>query len=282
MTVAIITKPPETPDLFGTAPSDLVPDERRDSTPVEARERADRLRAGIVQYSQMRQDIADAFAGRDWIALGYGSWYEYVDGEFGEQLARLDRSERREAIQDLRGQGMSVRQIASTTGLPKSTVSDAVQQVSGSGHLKQPEKVTGSDGKSYASTRPAPKPTETPGPVEPLSTASTGPGPSPAPAAAAPGPSQEPAAADPVASVAAALDQHVPDPEAPKRAWRKSLYGRHKAVTEFAGWLRLDDFARYATDDDVETLRQLAAQFTDMHRRVVDARSKVTTLRRMK
>jgi len=35
--------------------------------------------------------------------------------------------------------------------------------------------------------------TETPGPVEPLSTASTGPGPSPAPAAAAPGPSQEPA-----------------------------------------------------------------------------------------
>lgn len=39
--------------------------------------------------------------------------------------------------------------------------------------------------------------TETPGPVEPLSTASTGPGPSPAPAAAAPGPSQEPAEPEP-------------------------------------------------------------------------------------
>lgn len=150
------------PDLLGTSPADLLPDERHDSTPTEARERADRLRAGIVRYAEMRQDIADAFACRDWLALGYQHWAAYVEAEFGEQLAQLARGERRQAIGDLREQGMSTRQIASATGVDPKTVRNDLSQV---GTNSPPEKVVGSDGKSYAPKRPEPKPTPTPGPV---------------------------------------------------------------------------------------------------------------------
>lgn len=164
-----------TPDLLDTAPVDLVDHAtRRDSTPAEARERADRLRAGIVRYAEMRQDIADAWAGRDWIALDYQDWPAYVAGEFGTQLGQLARPERQQAIGDLRGQGMSVRQISSATGASYGTVRNDLAEVSKTAHL--PEKVTGSDGKDYAATRPAPKPTQTPGPVAAPTSAPTGPG----------------------------------------------------------------------------------------------------------
>lgn len=180
MTVAIITTPLSMPDLLGTAPSDLIPSdaERHDSTLDEARARSARLTAGIVGYAQMRQDIADAFAGRDWLVLGYASWDAYVEGEFGELLAKLDRGERRQAVGDLRGQGMSVRQIASATGASYGTVRNDLAEVSKTAQL--PEKVIGSDGKEHPATRPTPKPTPTPEPVETPSTVPAGSG-SPSP-----------------------------------------------------------------------------------------------------
>lgn len=141
------------PDLLGTSPADLLGDcDRRDSTPDEARQRAERLRAGIVRYSEMRQDIADAYACRDWLALGYDNWPAYVEAEFGEQLAQLGRGERRQAVADLRSQGMSTRQIADVTGISKGTVGNDLAQVPNVGHL--PEKVTGSDGKQHPAKRP--------------------------------------------------------------------------------------------------------------------------------
>jgi hypothetical protein len=149
------------PDLLGTSPADLIDQEsRHDSTRAEALERAGRLRAGIVRYAEMRQDIADAFACRDWVALGYDNWPAYIAGEFGEQIAQLARNERREAVADFRSQGMSTRQIAESTGMPQSTVSDTVRQLTGSGQLSQPERITGADGKDRPASRPtaAPKP----------------------------------------------------------------------------------------------------------------------------
>ncbi len=356
--MTITTTPPALPDLLGTAPADLLPaGDRQDSTLDEARQRAERLRAGLVRYSEMRQDIADAFACRDWIALGYDNWPAYVEGEFGEQLAQLARGDRRQAVEDLRGQGMSVRQIASATGISRGTVSNDLAQVSNSGHL--PDKVTGSDGKTYAASRP-----QTPGsagtapPADPAPASApalapaggsgcescggaipedqAGAGylrcegcdsegdhyaasfphgaegpcvvcepavppvePEPVPPPADPGPADAPTpgaepleqaadaptdvAADPVAMVAAALDKHVPDPGAPARAWTKELYRRLKSVSEFTLWLKAEDAARFADDDDVETLRQLALSFTHLHRRVVEARTaSVTPLRRVK
>lgn len=156
MTTALAVVPDVIPDLLGTSPADLLPDiDRQDSTRDEAVRRAERLRAGLVRYSEMRQDIADAFAGRDWIALGYEAWAAYVEGEFGEQLAQLGRGERQQAVSDLRGQGMSTRQIATATGISDMQVRRDLTQVRPD---VAPAAVTGSDGKTYAATRPEPKP----------------------------------------------------------------------------------------------------------------------------
>lgn len=82
------------------------------------------------------------------------------------------------------------------------------------------------------------------------------------------------------AMVAAALDQFVPDPFAGTIAWRKDLHERLTPVRRLTLWLQVDDAAEFASADDVETLRQLALEFTDLHRRVVAARqSNVVPLR---
>jgi hypothetical protein len=394
------------PDLLGTSPADLLALDPSApiATQAEARTRSERIRTGLETYTQTRQDIADAYARRDWVALDYPSYFAYLEAEFGDALKRLTRDERPQAIADLRGQGLSTRQIAEKTGVPQSTVSDTVRKLTGSGQLEQPEKITGTDGKDRPATRTTPK---TPGPAD-TTTQPTDPGATPAPAvdhsttAPAVPPQEpdlaadvvralgdvsgvagelgltvaeiwckmpagvrsdavkaaveelaeagrvepagrvlrgnrmeprwqlaesatgecigadmdcgrplpcpdhprtpeeriaavaevapefvkpvEPAAADPRDLVAAALDKHVPDPDAPKRAWRKELYRRHTGVSDFVLWLNnTEDAARFADEQDVETLRLLAVTFADLHRRVVEARTAtVTPLRRIK
>lgn len=101
---------------------------------------------------------------------------------------QLNPSVRSGLVAQLRMQGLSIREIAKETGLPKSTVSDDLRQVSGSGHL--PATVTGSDGKKYASTRP----TSAPGPTDAADSPPADPGASPALAVESPAPAapQEP------------------------------------------------------------------------------------------
>lgn len=174
----------DTPDLLGTSPADLIDryaPELPTATVDEARERAERVRAGLDSYTRMRQDIADAYAHQDWKPLGYGGWFKYVEGEFGAELRKLGRDERREAVRDLREQGMSTRQIGAATGVSDMQVRrdlaqvrpDVAPEVSPNG-LPQvrsdyaperpveprpvapaPEKVTGKDGKSYPAKRPS-------------------------------------------------------------------------------------------------------------------------------
>ncbi|HET8640566.1 MAG TPA: helix-turn-helix domain-containing protein, partial [Pseudonocardiaceae bacterium] len=142
------------PDLLGTAPADLIDAavEPAVATRSVATRRAERIRTGVVNYAAMRQDIADAYAQRDWLALEYPSWYAYLDGEFGEELRALAsaRTERRAVVADLRGQGMSTRQIASATGVGQSQVRRDLAEVSPNG---SPTEVVGADGKTYAATR---------------------------------------------------------------------------------------------------------------------------------
>jgi hypothetical protein len=145
------------PDLLGTSPADLID---RDTNQPQvtadlARARAERIRAGLASYTQMRQDIADAYAQRDWAALGYLSWFAYVEAEFGPALRGLTRDDRREVVKDLRGQGMTTRQIAAATGASKSQVDRDLDHVSRNG---TPETVTGSDGKQYPASRPVSAP----------------------------------------------------------------------------------------------------------------------------
>lgn len=162
---------PALPDLLGTSPSDLLIDPISWADLTTARQRAERIRTDLVTYSRMRQDIADAYAQRDWAALGYDSWYAYLDGEFGQELQQLARSreERQLAVGDLRGQGLSTRQIASVAGVDAKTVRNDLAELPAAAPAG---KVVGSDGKTYPAKRPAAATAGTPNdPAGPVPTA---------------------------------------------------------------------------------------------------------------
>lgn len=147
-------------DLHGTAPADLLHgEELPPSTVDEARERSERIRAGLVLYVETRAAIAEAWARRDWKTLGYDNWDAYLAGEFGDQLRKLMGAERREAVAQYREVGMSTRAIASAVQAPQSTVADDVRQLTGSGQL--PETIKSLDGKERPAKR-EPKPAEPP------------------------------------------------------------------------------------------------------------------------
>lgn len=77
------------------------------------------IRTGIANLWEL---IKAAYRGHVWSVLGYDSWDEYCDGEFGTSRLRLPREERNEVVCSLRDAGMSLREIASATGLGKSTI----------------------------------------------------------------------------------------------------------------------------------------------------------------
>lgn len=68
----------------------------------------------------------------------------------------LSEDQRRNVVADLRSNGHSIRAIAGALGVGKSTVDRDLDELSQAGQLKQPERVTGMDGKSRPATRPAP------------------------------------------------------------------------------------------------------------------------------
>ncbi|MEW2383354.1 helix-turn-helix domain-containing protein [Micromonospora sp. NPDC047707] len=149
------------PDLLGTAPADLIAADitRPPATRDEAKERLKEIKKMAPTFVRALRKISDAYACRDWQALGYGSWKQYRDAEFGELLDRAVTKERREAVAELRAKGMSVRDIAAVVRASVSTVHDDIARCSGPEHL--PDTVTGADGKTYASTRPTPPPAAT-------------------------------------------------------------------------------------------------------------------------
>jgi hypothetical protein len=55
-------------------------------------------------------------------ALGYTSWDDDCTREFGTTRLRLPREERGEVVASLRESGLSIRAIASATGIDKNTV----------------------------------------------------------------------------------------------------------------------------------------------------------------
>ncbi|MGB8503256.1 MAG: hypothetical protein WCE29_13610, partial [Mycobacterium sp.] len=54
--------------------------------------------------------------------LGYANWDAYCEAEFGSLRVRLPREERRDVVCSLREAGLSIRAIASATGIDKNTV----------------------------------------------------------------------------------------------------------------------------------------------------------------
>lgn len=133
--------------------------------------------------------VAEAYQRRADLALGYESWAEYAEEEFGEQTQSLAAPIRRELVGYLSAEGMSPRAIAEAANVDRSTVSRDRKIIRAQGvqlahpgsappvervaiaetrHIDiadrpepapapEPRKVTGLDGKTYT----PPKPKET-------------------------------------------------------------------------------------------------------------------------
>jgi hypothetical protein len=91
-----------------------------------------------------RSAIVEAYQWRAWEPLGYSSWDELCDAEFGVRLA-LGREERVEAVTELRDAGLSTRAIGTALGIHKDTVRNDLA----GGEYSPPGPVRGLDGKTY-------------------------------------------------------------------------------------------------------------------------------------
>lgn len=118
---------------------------------AHARATASQIRQGIHNYLSTLALIDRAWREGHWKVLGYADWQGYVDGEFGEQRLRLPAEHRRKAVEELRLSGMSNRAIAATVGTDERTVR---RDLAGAANAA-PEEIKGTDGKTYASSRPS-------------------------------------------------------------------------------------------------------------------------------
>lgn len=94
--------------------------------------------------------IVRAYRGRAWAALGYNTWDQYCEGEFGHSRLSLPAEERRHAVRSLRENGLSTRAIASATGVTHTTIRNDLER--SGGEFLPTSEVTGIDGKTYQST----------------------------------------------------------------------------------------------------------------------------------
>lgn len=83
-------------------------------TATDARALTDRIKVGVEAIWEL---IKQAYTDRAWDALGYESWDDYCTREFGTSRLRLPREERAEVVASLRESGLSLRAIASATGI---------------------------------------------------------------------------------------------------------------------------------------------------------------------
>lgn len=114
------------------------------------RARAGRIRQGIQSYIHTLGDVAAAYADRDWEHLGYKTWDEYVDGEFGASRLQLSPEHRQKAVQELRLAGLSQRAIGEALGVGQATVSRTLAAGHPDGSPDgSPTQITGVDGKTY-------------------------------------------------------------------------------------------------------------------------------------
>lgn len=93
-----------------------------------ARELTDKIRAGLEGVFEL---IKAAYIGFAWSSLGYSSWDEYVQREFGNLYLRPPREDREEIISSMRDVGMSIRAIAAATQLSRGTVGNEIAAQSG-------------------------------------------------------------------------------------------------------------------------------------------------------
>jgi hypothetical protein len=96
----------------------------REARADHARKRARRIRDHAVAWIT---GIRDAWAARDWEALGYPDWNAYCEAEFRSYGLKLDRAELGRVAPALSEFGMPVRAISAATGAGKSSVAETVR-----------------------------------------------------------------------------------------------------------------------------------------------------------
>ena len=99
-----------------------------------------------------RADVEPRTAEVSTDGMPYGV-YEYV---VSKNLLRrqLTAAQRQAVVKKLRESGQSIRAIAETTGIPRATVARDVKELAQSGHLDQPERIEGKDGRSRPAAMP--------------------------------------------------------------------------------------------------------------------------------
>ena len=99
-----------------------------------------------------RADVEPRTAEVSTDGMPYGV-YEYV---VSKNLLRrqLTAAQRQAVVKKLRESGQSIRAIAETTGIPRATVARDVRELAQSGHLDQPERIEGKDGRSRPAAMP--------------------------------------------------------------------------------------------------------------------------------
>lgn len=112
-------------------PEVLVPLDEREAGRLDKRLR---LMAGTARenFEKVGRLLDEAKRGRVHEVLGFKSWPAYVADAVGGQL-QLSGDSRQAMVQMMAGEGMSVRAIASATGVSKSTVDRDLSQVSHDG-----------------------------------------------------------------------------------------------------------------------------------------------------
>lgn len=129
---------------------------------LAAERRAERIRTVATTLVEAREKLgrllSEAQSEKDYEALGYRSWTDYVSALFSDTpLMRLSREERRELVSELADEGMSTRAIAPIVGAsPRTVAYDLDSPVQDCTPDAEPRQITGRDGKTY--TRPAPEP----------------------------------------------------------------------------------------------------------------------------
>jgi hypothetical protein len=87
-----------------------------------AHRRAQRVRDGVMAVNELIETLVEIQEHQDWLSLGYKTWTEYYEGEFGPTRLKLSAEQRGQVVAVLAASGMSKRKVAAALGIDEKTV----------------------------------------------------------------------------------------------------------------------------------------------------------------
>lgn len=94
---------------------------------TDATRRAQRVRDGVTAINEVIETLVEIQEQQDWMSLGYKSWLEYYEGEFGDDKLKLTPEQRGQVISVLVHCGVSRRQLAKAFGISEGTVRNSLK-----------------------------------------------------------------------------------------------------------------------------------------------------------